>query len=161
MLTTEDGGATWSGAATGVTESLDRISIVDQDSVVVSGGCIVRRSDDGGQTFVRLPWTASDLRCARRSWPSTSWPTRPATCVLEDGSVLRTADGGRTWSRRTAVPGTRAAGGTFAPTDVAFTSPTEGVAVDHAGPHLPDHRAAVSWTLVHDGPASCIGTSTS
>ena len=63
VLTTEDSGATWSGAATGVTESLDRISIVDQDSVVVSGGCIVRRSDDGGRTFVRLPWTASDARC--------------------------------------------------------------------------------------------------
>ena len=36
VLTTEDSGATWSGAATGMTESLDHISIVDQDSVVVS-----------------------------------------------------------------------------------------------------------------------------
>ena len=44
--------------------------------------------------------------------------------------MLSTADGGRTWSRETAVPGTRAAGGNFAPTDVAFTSRTTGIAVE-------------------------------
>src|SRR5687767_2190366 len=58
VLVTGDAGRTWTGAATGVTQTLDRIDIVDSDSVVVSGGCHVRRSDDGGHTFTRLPWTA-------------------------------------------------------------------------------------------------------
>src|SRR5687767_8269711 len=54
LLRTFDGGATWSGAATGVTQLLERISILDSDSVVAGGGCAVRRSDDAGQTFRRL-----------------------------------------------------------------------------------------------------------
>jgi len=64
LLVTDDSGGTWTGAATGVTQAFDHVSILDDDSVVVSGGCIVRRSDDGGQTFARLPWTSSDARCA-------------------------------------------------------------------------------------------------
>ena len=140
VLTTEDSGATWSGAATGVTESLDRISIVDQDSVVVSGGCIVRRSDDGGRTFVRLPWTASDARCGEGVVTPDFLANETGYLLLEDGSILRTEDGGRTWARRTAVPGTRAAGGNFAPTDIAFTSPSDGIASTSQGRPLPDDR---------------------
>ena len=153
VLTTEDSGATWSGAATGVTESLDRISIVDQDSVVVSGGCIVRRSDDGGRTFVRLPWTASDARCGEGVVdPGLPGQRDGLPRCSEDGSILRTEDGGRTWARRTAVPGTRAAGGNFAPTDIAFTSPSEGIASTSQGHLYRTTDAAVSWTLVRDDP---------
>jgi len=152
VLTTEDSGATWSGAATGVTESLDRISIVDQDSVVVSGGCIVRRSDDGGRTFERLPWTASDARCGESVVAPDFLANETGYLLLEDGSILRTEDGGRTWSRRTAVPGTRAAGTNFAPTDIAFTSPSEGIASTTQGHLYRTTDAAASWTLVRDDP---------
>ena len=138
MLTTEDSGATWSGAATGVTESLDHISIVDQDSVVVSGGCIVRRSDDGGRTFVRLPWTASDARCSESVVTPDFLANETGYLLLEDGSILRTEDGGRTWSRRTAVPGTRAAGGNVVAKDIAFTSPSDGIAANCRRPPLQD-----------------------
>src|SRR6187200_3527193 len=64
LLSTDDGGTTWQGSATGLTASLDRISLIDSDSLVIGGECALRRSDDGGQTFMRLPWTATDLRCA-------------------------------------------------------------------------------------------------
>src|SRR3954462_9212345 len=63
MLRTDDGGATWSGVATGLTEDLTDVRMISADSVVIAGGCPVRRSDDGGLTFSRLPWTASDARC--------------------------------------------------------------------------------------------------
>src|SRR3954469_8695126 len=63
MLRTDDGGATWSGVSTGLTEDLDQVRMISPDTVVVAGGCPVRRSDDGGKTFRRLPWTASDARC--------------------------------------------------------------------------------------------------
>lgn len=150
VLVTEDSGATWRGAATGTTQALDRISIVDEDSVVVSGGCIVRRSDDGGQTFQRLPWTASDARCAARVLVPDFASDGSGYLLLDDGSVLRTADGGRTWSRRTAVPGAGAAGGTFAPTDIDFTSQAEGVAATTQGRLYRTTDGALSWTLVRE-----------
>src|SRR5687767_8694033 len=154
VLVTQDSGATWNGAATGTTQALNRISIVDEDSVVVSGGCIVRRSDDGGQTFERLPWTASDARCAANVLVPQFTSDGGGYLLLGDGSVLRTADGGRTWSRRTAVPGTRAAGETFAPADVAFTSPTEGVAATTQNRLYRTTDGAMSWTLVREHAAS-------
>src|SRR5687767_4540953 len=150
VLVTQDSGATWNGAATGTTQALDRISIVDEDSVVVSGGCILRRSDDGGQTFERLPWTASDARCAASVLVPDFASDGSGYVLLDDGSVLRTADGGRTWSRRTAVPETGAAGGGFAPTDIAFTTQTEGVAATTQGRLYRTTDGALSWTLVRE-----------
>src|SRR3954462_326561 len=55
MLRTDDGGASWTGVATGLTEDLDTVRMISPSSVVVAGGCPVRRSDDGGRTFRRLP----------------------------------------------------------------------------------------------------------
>src|SRR3954447_22734710 len=47
-LRTDDGGATWSGLATGTSQDLGRLQVVTPDVVVVlgGGGCVVRRSDD-------------------------------------------------------------------------------------------------------------------
>jgi photosystem II stability/assembly factor-like uncharacterized protein len=154
VLVTDDSGSTWTGAATGTTESLDRISIVDSDSVVVSGGCLVRRSDDGGRTFTRVPWTASDARCVAPVAATQFLANETGYLLLEDGSVLRTTDAGRTWARRTVVPGTPAAGDTFAPTDVAFTTPSDGVAATAQGRLYRTTDGAESWALVRQvGPA--------
>jgi len=151
VLVTDDSGATWTGAATGVTQALDRVSIVDADSVVVSGGCVVRRSDDGGRTFDRLPWTASDSRCAERVVAQHFLAGNTGFLLLADGSILRSEDGGRTWSRRTAVPGTRAAGAGSTALDIFFTSPSEGVAGSADGRLYRTTDSAASWTLVrHD-----------
>src|ERR1700730_11843220 len=44
-LKTLDGGATWSGLATGTSGELTRVQIIDAKTVVVgSGGCILRMS---------------------------------------------------------------------------------------------------------------------
>lgn len=151
VLVTEDSGATWNGAATGTTQALDRVAIVDSDSVVVSGGCSVRRSDDAGQTFDRLPWTGSDSRCAA-DVVAPDFPSPDAGyLLLDDGSVLNTPDGGRSWARRTTVPGTSAVGEAFAPTDVAFTTSTDGVAATTQGRLYRTTDGAMSWTLVREG----------
>ena len=150
VLVTDDSGVTWTGAATGTTQALDRVSVVGTDSVVVSGGCVVRRSDDGGATFRRLLWTVSDTRCAAPVTATDFLANETGYLLLEDGSMLRTADGGHTWARRAAVPGTRAAGGAFAPTDVDFTSPAEGVAATTQGHLYRTTDGAESWTLVRD-----------
>lgn len=148
VLVTDDGGATWSGAATGTTQSFDHVAIVDFDSVVVSGGCVVRRSDDGGQSFRRLPWTASDSRCAGPVIATAFLANETGYLLLADGSMLRTTDGGRTWARRTAIPGTAAVGGTFNATGIAFTTPADGVAVTTQGRVYRTTDGGVSWTLV-------------
>src|SRR3954454_1996758 len=135
MLRTDDGGASWSGVSTGLTEDLDLVRMISPDSVVVAGGCPVRRSDDGGKTFHRLPWTASDVRCtagvASLAFPS---PT-VGYLLLGNGNVLRSSDSGKTWSRRTAVPGTPATSeaSRIAPSDIQFTSTDTGFASTTGG----------------------------
>ena len=122
---------------------------------MVGGECALRRSDDGGQTFMRLPWTATDLRCCAKV-AAFDFPTDQAGyLVLEDGSVLGTADGGRTWSRETSIPGTPAVGSRSVPTDVAFLTADTGVATSSSGRIYRTTDGASSWTLVYeDRPCS-------
>lgn len=126
VLATGDGGATWAGLATGVTSNLDLISVIDADSLVVAGGCTLRRSDDGGATFRRLPWNGSGDRCGVPI-AALVFPTElRGFLVLADGSLLRTDDGGSTWL---ALPPIPASG----PTAIAFTAPDVGVVATGAG----------------------------
>lgn len=128
LLRTDDAGATWRGLATGIVSDLARLRVLGADTVIVGGGCTVRRSDDGGATFSRLPFTPSDNRCAA-GVASFSFSTAAiGYLVLTDGTVLRTADGGKTFSRKTAVPGTEAARGSATPTDIFFTGDDTGFA---------------------------------
>ena len=151
LLRTDDAGSTWTGLPTGLTEDLERVRIIDSDSLVVAGGCAVRRSDDAGQTFTRLPWTASDQRCAGNI-VSLHFPSSEVGYLLvQNGTVLRTADGGLTWTRKTAVPDTGSTGGSAKPTDIYFTSLDSGVATTIDRPHLPNDRR---WQLVDAGRRS-------
>ena len=63
LLRTDDDGATWEGLPTGITAPLVTVRAIDSNTVVIGGDCALRRSDDGGQTFTRLPWTGSDQSC--------------------------------------------------------------------------------------------------
>src|SRR5712691_112566 len=105
---TDDAGATGGGVATGITSDLQRVRLLGADTVVIGGGCSMRRSDDGGKTFRRLPFSASDVRC-QATVTSFAFPGPDVGYIaLSDGTVLRTDDGGKSFSRRTAVPGTKA-----------------------------------------------------
>jgi photosystem II stability/assembly factor-like uncharacterized protein len=146
LLRTDDAGATWSGLATGTTEDLDRVAIIDTDSAVVSGGCTVRRTDDSGLSFKRLPWTASDERCAAPVVALAFPSDQRGYLMLDDGTVFQTRDGGLTWSRQTNVPT-----GGIAPvkaTDIAFTQDDVGIAVTSAGLVYRTTDGAASWTEV-------------
>ncbi len=63
-LRTDDGGATWTGLATGTSLDLTRIQAVTPDTVIVlgGGGCVVRRSDDGGRTFTKM-YVLTEINC--------------------------------------------------------------------------------------------------
>jgi photosystem II stability/assembly factor-like uncharacterized protein len=130
LLRTDDGGATWSGIPTGITSDLTKVDVVDASTVIIGGGCSARRSNDGGVTFHRLPFTPSELRCGSKVQSISFSSATVGFLLLDDGTLLSTSDGGASFSRRTAIPGTAAHGDTpsATPTDIFFTSPTVGYA---------------------------------
>src|SRR6478672_9240832 len=148
ILRTDDGGSNWSGLQTGVTVDLNRVQMISPDSFVAAGACSVRRSDDGGRSFRRLPWTASDQRCssppADFSFPSS----QTGYLLLEDGNLLRTDDGGSTWGRRTAVPGSRAAHGGAAVADLFFKDNETGFATTNTGNTYVTGDGGSTWSPV-------------
>lgn len=155
LLRTDDAGATWSGIATGITVDLQRVRLVGSDTVIVGGGCTVRRSDNGGGDFTRLPFSPSDLTCPSPIRSLFFPSSQVGYLVLENGTVVRTDDGGKTFSRRTAVPSTPVTAGTAKPTDIVFTGVDTGFAITKEGGPGRIYRTtdgAVSWTLVasHD-----------
>src|SRR2546425_4798783 len=133
LLRSDDGGQSWVGLGTGVTEDLSRVQAISADAVVLAGGCIVRRSDDGGQSFRRLPWTGSESRC-RSQIVGLAFPTSDTGyLVREDGRFYRSGDGGASWNRMADVPATPAAGGASPATDAAFVEPDTGLVTTSAG----------------------------
>lgn len=156
VLRSDDAGANWTGIATGITSDVARIRIVSADTVVIAGGCSVRRSDDGGAHFRRVRVTSSETTCG--SSISSLYFTSPTVgyFVLQNGSVFRTDDGGETVSSRTAVP---LSGGAPTPTpnDIWFLSDSVGFAATSSGQIYRTTDGAASWTLVATGPATLRG----
>jgi photosystem II stability/assembly factor-like uncharacterized protein len=156
LLRTDDNGDTWDGLPTGITAPLVTVRVVDANTVVIGGDCALRRSDDGGQTFTRLPWTASDQSCDS-SIASFSFPSPSVGYLMtRDGSILRTDDGGSTFSRKTSVPGTDSAGGSRSPTDIFFTGANTGVVTtrdDGDGKIFQTIDGGNSWTEVASAPS--------
>jgi photosystem II stability/assembly factor-like uncharacterized protein len=157
LLRTDDAGATWTAVDTGLTDPLVRVRVIDANTVLVGGGCALRRSDDGGQSFSRLPWTASDAGCPS---PIASFFFASGSVgylTTKDGSIFRTADGGQTFSRQTSVPGTSSAGGSREPADIYFTSDNTGVAVTRGsggGKIFRTTDAGISWVDVGSPPSA-------
>ena len=145
LLKSTDGGATWAGIVTGITPDLLRVRLIggSADRFVTGGGCAVRRSDDGGENLTRLPFTPSDRSCpagvAALAFPSAT----VGYVVLSNASVLSTADGGSTFSRKTAVPGGPV-------TDMLCTSDTTCFATA-GGSIQRSTDGAGSWTQVASG----------
>lgn len=148
VLKSTDGGSTWAGIVTGLTVNLPRVRLIGGDAgkIITGGGCAVRRSDDGGETFSRLPFAPSDTACpftvAALAFPSSN----VGYLVLGDGNVVSTADGGRTFSRKTAIPGGATNGSNAA--DVLCTTDTTCFAATPAGTIQRTTDGGGSWTQV-------------
>jgi photosystem II stability/assembly factor-like uncharacterized protein len=100
-LRTDDGGATWSGLSTGTWADLEQLALLGPDSLVVTGACGLRRSDDGGHTFrrLRVPDYPDDYNCGP-VLEDVEFPTTEVGFVgAGPGVVLRTVDGGRSFTR--------------------------------------------------------------
>jgi photosystem II stability/assembly factor-like uncharacterized protein len=130
-LRSDDGGASWLGLATGTSGSLNRLQIVDPNTVVVLGGdgCVLRRTNDGGQTFQKM-FIVAETNCPDKVQSFFFVDKNTGYLVLRDGSVLRTADGGQSFSKQTALPGTPASatGGNANAADLVYTDANTGIA---------------------------------
>lgn len=148
LVRTDDAGATWSGLPTGLLTPLTELQVITPDAFVVGGGCAARRSVDGGATFTRLYFNSLGCREPLEGMAFTDANT--GYLVLRDGTVVGSTDGGATWSPKTAVPGTRAAGSNREPRDLAFVSPAVGFAATTQGHIYRTTDGGGSWTLVSD-----------
>jgi photosystem II stability/assembly factor-like uncharacterized protein len=154
VLRTDDGGTSWAGLTTGFTVPLRVVRVITPESIVVGGGCVVRRSDDGGASFKKLPWSASEDRCGSKIRSLHFASSDVGYLLLANGRVLRTQDGGRTWSVRTAVPDSKAAvpGSTLQVSDIWFTGLNTGFVVTGDGAIYRTGDGGTSWSPVAVAP---------
>lgn len=124
LLRSDDGGSTWVGLPAGTTANLTRVNPIVGAAISVSGGCAVRRSDDSGATTQRVAFAGLDNACAPSVVEAQFSDLANGFALLGDGTVLSTADGGKSFSRRIAAPGSPAAGGSGAAGDLLVRSPT-------------------------------------
>jgi photosystem II stability/assembly factor-like uncharacterized protein len=150
LLRTTDGGGTWSGLLSGTFTNLTDVEAIDGDSLFAAGGCVARRSDDGGATFTRVAFTRVESSCNEQF--ASGWFINQLTgfLVLTDGTVLRTDNNGDTFAQKTPLPGTRAPGGQATPVDLRFLSDQIGLGATSDGKIYRTTDGANSWTVVSD-----------
>jgi photosystem II stability/assembly factor-like uncharacterized protein len=149
VVRTDDAGATWSAAVSRTDADLTEVAMPDANNVYVGGGCVLRRSTDGGATFQRVAFVARESRCSAKL-AQIAFPT-PTTgyVILTDGTVLRTTNAGRSFARRaqlgvgSSVPQEGAA-------DAVFTSENTGlISTGLSGPaFLRTTDGGQSWTRI-------------
>lgn len=132
IMRSDNGGASWTGIRSGLPAAKSDVRIiraVTPDTVIFAGACGLRRTDDAGATVRRLPWSSTDVSCPA-TIASLSFPTSTiGYLLLSNGDILQTQDGGDSWRRQTAAPGTPAGNppGGAAVNDIWFTTATSGV----------------------------------
>lgn len=148
LLKTTDGGGSWSGLRVGTFARLEIVQALDASTVFAGGGCVARRSTDGGRTFTSVAFTPVESEC-RASLTDMSFASATVgLLLLDDGSVFATDDGGTQFTPRTALPGTRASGGQTTPTSIVVTGPATGFAATGDGRVFGTTDGAVSWRVV-------------
>jgi photosystem II stability/assembly factor-like uncharacterized protein len=150
LLRTTDGGVTWSGLLSGTFTNLAEVQAIDGDSLFAGGGCVARRSDDGGATFTRVAFTPVESSCKEQF--AAGWFVNQATgfLVLTDGTVFRTDNNGDTFAQKNPLPGTRAPGGQATPIDLRFLTDQVGLGSTSDGKIYRTTDGANSWTVVND-----------
>ncbi|HMS61126.1 MAG TPA: hypothetical protein PKD63_02525 [Solirubrobacteraceae bacterium] len=148
ILATGDGGSTWTGVQSGTFTNLTEVQAIDANSMFAGGGCVGRRSDDGGATGVRVAFTPVESSCSQDL--VAAWWVSEVTgyIVLEDGTTLRTDNNGDTFAQKVAVPGTKATGGGAKVNDIRFLDANTGLATTDGGKIYRTTDAANSWTEV-------------
>jgi photosystem II stability/assembly factor-like uncharacterized protein len=150
LLKTGDGGASWTGLPAGTFSNLTVLQVLDGNTLVAGGGCVARRSTDGGATFTRIAFTNVESNCpAEANLAALAFLDANQGFVFEQGGqVFQTDDGGTRFAAKIAVPGTRAVGGGATPTDAVFRSPTQGFVATSDGNLYETTDGGNSWLSV-------------
>ena len=150
ILSTPDGGTNWKGISSGTFTDLTAVQAIDADAFFAGGGCVGRRSNDGGRTFTRVAFTPVETKCSQPLAAAFFVSRLIGYVVLADGTVLRTDNNGEAFAQRIAVPGTRAGGGGGANVRVnalRFLDATTGIAATSDGKIYRTADGANSWTV--------------
>jgi photosystem II stability/assembly factor-like uncharacterized protein len=152
LLATGDAGATWSGLPAGTFSNLTELQVLSPTTLFAGGGCVARRSIDGGKTFSRIAFTNVESDCPSDSaLAALAFLNENLGYIFEtSGQVFQTADGGTRFAAKIAVPGTKTAGGGAVPTDAAFTSETTGFVATNDGKVYETTDGANSWKPVSE-----------
>ena len=150
LLRTTDGGSTWSGLLSGTFTDLTTVQAIDGDSLFAGGGCVARRSDDGGATFRRVAFTPAESSC--RQPLASGWFVNEQTgfLALADGTIFRTDNNGDTFAQKTPLPNAGVPGGQSVPQDLRFLTDQIGVGATAGGKIYRTTDGANSWALVSD-----------
>ena len=150
LLRTTDGGTTWSGLLSGTFTNLSEVQAIDPDAVFAAGGCVARRSNDGGATFTRVAFTPVESSCKEQF--AAGWFINRVTgfLALTDGTILRTDNNGDTFAQKNPLPGTRAPGGAASPVDLRFLTDQIGLGATSDGKIYRTTDGANSWSLISD-----------
>ena len=150
LLKTTDAGDTWTGTPAGTFSNLAELQVLDPNTLVAGGGCVARLSTNGGASFSRIAFTSVESTCPPESNLSALWFTSATHGYLieQAGLVFETADAGKHFTARTALPGTRSVGGGATPTDLVFVSDTSGFATTSDGNIFQTTDSGVTWKSV-------------
>ena len=150
LLRTSDGGATWTGLLSGTFTDLTEVQAIDGTALFAGGGCVARRSDDGGATFTRVAFTPVESSCKEQLVAGWFVNRQTGFLLLTDGTVFRTDNNGDTFAQKNPLPGTRAAGGRATPVELRFLTDQVGLGATSDGKIYRTADGANSWTLVND-----------
>jgi photosystem II stability/assembly factor-like uncharacterized protein len=145
VLTSTDGGQTWSGEPSGTTSNLSIVQELAPGTVVVGGGCALRESTNGGQTFTPMPINPSDTVCGSDLAAISFQSASSGYVLLQSGQVLYTTNGGATVTAKTPVP---LPFGSARATGLTFVSATNGFATTSGGTIEKTTDGGNSWTQV-------------
>jgi photosystem II stability/assembly factor-like uncharacterized protein len=126
------------------------VQAIDPDAVFAAGGCVARRSNDGGATFTRVAFTPVESSCKEQF--AAGWFISRVTgfLALTDGTILRTDNNGDTFAQKNPLPGTRAPGGSATPVDLRFLTDQIGLGATSDGKIYRTTDGANSWSLISD-----------
>ncbi|MCW2995547.1 MAG: hypothetical protein JWQ18_3042 [Conexibacter sp.] len=149
LLKTTDAGDTWTGLPAGTFSNLTEVEAIDANTVVAGGGCVARLSTDGGQSFSRIAFTPVESSCPDGSHLAAIWyvSAQHGYLVLADGSVFETTNG-TDFATKTAIPGSKQAGGGVVPTDAVFLTDTSGYVTTSDGNIYITTDSGVTWKSV-------------
>jgi photosystem II stability/assembly factor-like uncharacterized protein len=152
LLKTVNGGLSWKALPADAGGTLNRVRAVDANVLLAGGGCVLRRSDDGGATFARIAAVKSERRCSSTVASFGFSDATSGYVLLSSGAVERTSDGGQTFAAGTPLPGTTAAGAATParPSDIWALSSTTVVALA-GGTILRSTDGGVSWNSAFSG----------